>query len=184
MISTFYDETELKSLGFKQYGNNILVSKKCSIYEPEKVSLGDNVRIDDFSILSGSITLGSFVHISAMVSLYGRYGIVIDDFCGVSPHCIIFSATDDFSGDTLIGPMVPPHLTKVHLGRVLLNKYVQIGAGSIVMPDVEVGIGSVVGAMSFVNKNVEKWKIVAGIPARVIKDRGRNLVHLADSISG
>ena len=63
--NSFYKKDELKKLGLKHYGNNVLISRKCSIYSPEKISIGNNVRIDDYCILSGNITIKNYVHISA-----------------------------------------------------------------------------------------------------------------------
>lgn len=63
--SSFFSESELKAIGFLKYGKNVLVSRKASIYNPEQMVLGDNIRIDDFCILSGNIKLGSYIHIPA-----------------------------------------------------------------------------------------------------------------------
>jgi len=126
-MNSFYTNIELKDLGLKSYGNNVLISKKASIYNPENIEIGDNVRIDDFCILSGKIKLGSYIHISAFCALYGKYGIEMLDYCGTSPNTIIFSASDDFSGNYLINPMIPNQFTNVTGGKVTLSKYVQIG---------------------------------------------------------
>ena len=63
--SSFFSESELKAIGFLKYGKNVLVSRKASIYNPEQMVLGDNIRIDDSCILSGNIKLGSYIHIPA-----------------------------------------------------------------------------------------------------------------------
>lgn len=60
-MSNFYNEVELKNLGLKSYGENVLISKKCSIYGAENIEIGNNVRIDDFCILSGEIKIGNCV---------------------------------------------------------------------------------------------------------------------------
>jgi len=67
--TSFLSESELKTIGFLKYGTNVLVSRKASIYNPEQIVLGDNIRIDDFCILSGNIKLGSYIHISAYTCL-------------------------------------------------------------------------------------------------------------------
>jgi len=179
---SFYTENELKSLGLKKIGNNVKISRKSSFYSSEKISLGNEVRIDDFCILSGEITIGSYVHISAYTALYGSYGIKIDDFCGLSPRVIVFSAIDDFSGDFMIGPMIPSNFINIIGGEVLIEKFVQIGAGSIVLPNVQLNEGAVVGAMSLVNKDVREWSINAGIPSRYLKYRSKKLVGFANQI--
>lgn len=74
-MNDFYSEKELKKMKFKRIGKNVQISKKSSIYSPDKIEIGNNVRIDDFAILSGNIIIGDFVHISAYVALYGRFGI-------------------------------------------------------------------------------------------------------------
>jgi len=48
MKTSFYSQSELKSLGLKAYGRNVLISKKASFYNPSQISLGHHVRIDDF----------------------------------------------------------------------------------------------------------------------------------------
>lgn len=48
----FYSREQLEKIGFKFLGNNVLISDKTSIYSPENISIGNNVRVDDFSILS------------------------------------------------------------------------------------------------------------------------------------
>ena len=65
MKTSFYNEEELKEIGLKVYGKNVLISRNATIYGADKISIGDNVRIDDFCILSGNISLGSYIHIAA-----------------------------------------------------------------------------------------------------------------------
>ena len=48
----FYSREQLEKIGFKSLGENVLISDKTSIYSPENISIGNNVRIDDFSVLS------------------------------------------------------------------------------------------------------------------------------------
>jgi len=177
-MNSFYTEQELSGLGLKSYGKNVLISRKISIYSPENISIADNVRIDDFCILSGSITMGSNIHISPYCVFYGSMGIEMHDYSGFSPRCTVFSASDDFSGNYLMSPMNDKSKTNVTGGKVLIKKYSQIGAGSIIMPSVVINEGVAVGAMSFVNKNLEEWGIYAGIPAKRIKERERGLLKL------
>jgi galactoside O-acetyltransferase len=177
-MNSFYSESELDGLGLKSIGRNVLISRKASIYSPETISLGNHVRIDDFCILSGKIRMGSYVHISAFTALYAGYGITIGDYCGLSPRCTVFSATDDFSGDFLIGPLLPDELTNVSGGEVIMENYVQIGAGSIVLPGVTIQEGVAVGSMSLINKSLEPWGIYLGIPAKFHNQRNRKILDL------
>jgi len=178
MNNSFYTKDELAQIGFKEFGENILLSKKASIYSPERIVLGNSVRIDDFCILSGDIRLGNFIHISAYSALYGKFGIELEDYSGLSPRCTVFSASDDFSGDFMIGPMVDSKYTNVTGGRVLIKKYCQLGSNTIVFPKVTIGEGAVVGALSLVLRDLEPWKIYKGIPAVYYKERSRNLLDI------
>ena len=180
MNNSFLNTEELTQIGFKSYGINVLISRRASFYSPETISLGNNVRIDDFCILSGNISIGSQVHISAYSALYGKFGIIMDDYTGLSPRCTIFSAMDDFSGEYLIGPMVDKSKTQVTGGLVHIKKHTQIGASSIIFPNIILEEGVAVGAMSLVNKNLEAWTIYAGIPARKIKIRNNKLLTKLD----
>lgn len=175
-MSSFYSVDELNTLGLKSFGENVLISRKCSIYSPEKISIGDNVRIDDFCILSGNISLGSNIHISAFCALYGSQGIVLEDYSGMSPRSIIFSAMDDFSGEYLIGPIHPYEFTNVQGGPVVLRKFSQLGAGTIVFPSVEICEGAVTGAFSLVNKSIEEWTINTGIPINKTRKRKKGIL--------
>ena len=177
-MDSFYSENELASLGLNCYGKNVLISRKASLYSPDKISIGSDVRIDDFCILSGTINLGSFIHISAYCAIYGSMGVTINDYSGLSPRCTIFSAMDDFGGDYLINPMVDQRFTNVTGGKVILEKYVQVGSGSIVFPNVCIKTGTVVGCLSLVNKSIDSWGIYAGIPAIRIKERSKKLLNL------
>ena len=176
MSNSFYTKEELNQLGLKKFGENVLISRKASFYSPDQIEIGSNVRIDDFCILSGSIKLGNHIHISAYCALYGAMGIEMMDYSGLSPRCTVFSAMDDFGGDYLIGPMVDKNLTNVKGGRVIISKYVQIGAGSILFPNLEINEGSIVGAMSLVNKSLISWGVWVGIPVKKIRDRDEKLI--------
>jgi acetyltransferase-like isoleucine patch superfamily enzyme len=182
MRTSFFSDIEVKKIGFKSYGENVLISRKACFYVPEDISLGNNVRIDDFCILTGKINLGSFIHISAYSALYGANGINIEDFSGLSPRVTLFSASDDFSGDFLINPMIPNRFTNVKGGTINIGKYCQIGAHSIVMPGVNIPEGTVVGAMSFVKNNLDSWMIYAGNPLKEIKPRSKKLLNFIDKI--
>lgn len=168
---------ELEAIGFKQLGCDVFISRKVSLYGVDKMIIGSHVRIDDFCILSGYITLGSHIHISAFSALYGSHGIEMEDYTGLSPRCTVFSASDDFSGDYLISPMSVKELTNVTGGKVLIKKYSQIGAGSVILPNLTIEEGVALGAMSLVKKTLTEWGIYAGIPAVRIKERTKGLLE-------
>jgi len=175
-MNSFYSERELCELGFLSLGKNVLLSKKCSIYSPSTISIGDNVRIDDYCILTGRITIGSHIHISAYVAIYGTYGVFLDDYSGMSPRSTIYSAVDDFGGDFLIGPIHDPRCTNLKKGSVFIGKYSQVGANSVIFPDLKIAEGVAIGAFSLVKNDLAAWGIYAGIPLKKIRDRSKGLL--------
>jgi acetyltransferase-like isoleucine patch superfamily enzyme len=181
-MNTFLSLSELEASKFGAIGHNVMISRHACIYEPALLLIGDNVRIDDFCILSGKIELSSNIHISAYCALYGKYGIKIDEYSGLSPRCTLFSASDDFSGDFMIGPMVPDEYTRVCGGKIHINRLCQIGAGSIIMPGTTINEGVAVGAMSFVKNDLPEWGIYIGNPAHFLKARGKGILEKYDQL--
>lgn len=53
---------------------------------------------------------------------------------------------------------------------ITIKKGACISMGSMIMPGVTIGEGAVVGAYSLVTKDVPAWTVVAGIPAKVVKE--------------
>ncbi|MGN4667910.1 acyltransferase [Bacillus cereus group sp. MYBK234-1] len=178
-MNSFYSEEELSQIGFLSIGENVLISKKASIYNPGAISVGNNVRIDDFCILSGKVTIGSYSHIAAYTALYGgEMGIEMHDFANISSRTIVYAAIDDFSGNTLMGPTIPNQYKNVKVGKVIFKKHAIIGAHSIISPNVIIGEGAAVGAMSMVKENLDDWYIYAGVPVRKIKPRKKKILEL------
>jgi galactoside O-acetyltransferase len=175
----FLTKSEMFRKGIKTNGDNVFISDKCSIYGD--LIVGNNVRIDDFCTITGNVYLGNNIHIGAYNALYGKMGIIMEDFTGLSPRCTIFSASDNFSGDYLISPMTPDKYTNVWGGVVSMQRYSQIGSGCVIMPNIIISEGSAVGAMSFVNKNIPPFEIWAGTPARFIKQRNKGMIVLANN---
>ncbi|MGM9947564.1 acyltransferase [Floccifex sp.] len=178
-MNSFYSKEELKKIGFKAVGNNVLVSKKCSIYGAQYISIGNNVRIDDFCILSGRIQFGNNIHIAAGVMLFGgEYGIVLEDYVGISSRCAVYAVNDDYSGEALTNPTIPEKYRNVTGGTVIFEKHSLVGSGCTVLPDVTVKEGTSIGSMSLVNKTLDEWGIYLGIPCRRVKDRSKHLLEL------
>lgn len=183
METSFYSEEELREIGFATVGSNVSISRKTSIYTPEMMNIGNNVRIDDFCVLSGRITIGDHVHIAVYCALFGgSNGIILEDYAGISSNCVVYSETDDYSGEHMTNPTIPAPFRSVRGGLVTLKKHVLIGTGSSILPGVTIGEGSAVGSMSFVNKSLEPWGIYVGSPCRKIKDRSKKLLEVEEKM--
>lgn len=179
--STYLTEKDLKDFGFKSLGKNVKISSDARIYGQENISIGNNVRIDDFAILSatnGYIDIGNYVHITRNCHLGARFGIEIKDFSSMAANTVIYSATDDYSGDYLTNQAIPQKFTANTGGPVIIGKHVIIGSSCTILGPCNIGDGCSIGAMTFVPKDLLAWGIYVGIPAKRLKNRRKNLLSL------
>jgi galactoside O-acetyltransferase len=181
----FLNQEQLKDIGFCELGTNVLISEKASIYNPDKITIGSNVRIDDFCILSAGekgIKIGDYVHIACYVSLIGSEIIKINDFVGISARTSVYSSSDDYSGNFLSGPTIPDRFKNVNSSPVVFESHSIIGAGCVILPGCVIGEGTAVGALSLVLKSLSSWGVFAGIPVKYIKPRKHNMLKYISSL--
>ena len=158
--NNYYTNIELSKIGFKKIGRNVRISNSCRFYSFSG-EIGNNTRIDDYSIFKGKIFFGSNVHISSFCYFAAVGGeIVIGDLSGISNKVSIYAVTDDFLGDFLTNPTVMDKFKNVKRGKVIIGKNVSIGSHCLILPNVLVGDSSSLGAMSLVNKNVKKGQVL------------------------
>lgn len=175
----FYSEQELAKIGFAKCGVNVLISKKASIYNPSRISIGSNVRIDDFCVLSageGGIEIGDYIHIAVFCSLIGAGKISLADFSGLSSRVSIYSSNDDYSGGHLTNPTVPNQFSKIEYADVSIGRHVIIGSGSVILPGIALEEGVAVAALSLVSKSCTAFGIYSG--NRRIAERNRQVLDL------
>jgi len=145
------------------------------------LKMGDNCRVDDFCIITGNVELGDNVHIGCYSFLAGGEGIFFEDYSALAPRVSIFTTSDDYSGLSMTNPTVPekyrPYMDKA---PVWIRKHGLIGAHSVILPGVVVGVGTSVGACSLITKSLGSWGIYAGVPAKRIKERSRFLLALQE----
>lgn len=179
---SFYSEEELQSLHLGSYGKDVKISRFARLYNPQSMYLGSHVRIDDFCMLSASATerfqLDDYIHISAGVYIFGTAGVHIHSFCNISSGTKIYSVSDTFTGDVLVGPSVPAALRGIQSAKFVLPKHVWIGPNSVVVPGATFGEGCAIGAMSFVKKSCDPWSIYGGNPLRFIRKRSEKAKEL------
>jgi len=175
------DREAVLSMGFASVGENVLISDRASFYNCANISLGNNVRIDDFCVLSagaGGITIGNYIHIAVYSSLIGASSITLLDFCNISSKVAIYSSSDDFSGKWMTNPMVPAEFTGVQHEDVIIGRHAIIGSGSVILPGVVLEDGVAIAALSLVKKRCLAFGIYMGTPAKRIAERKRDLLEL------
>lgn len=181
--SKYLTETELKDFGFKSLGRNVRISSDARVYGQENISIGNDVRIDDFVILSsmnGHITIGNYVFIARNSHLSGFSGIDLADFSSMAANTVIYSASDDYSGDYLTAQAIPQKYTAHIGGPVVVGRHVIIGSGCTLIGPLRIGEGCSIGAMTLVQKDLPPWGVYVGIPCRRLKERKKGLLLLEE----
>jgi len=172
MDNIYFDLKRLKHLG-----KNAIIGKCVRIRYPEEVIIDDYAIIDDFTYISTKLTVGKFVHIGANSVIQGGQGeCSFADFSGCSPGCRIITCSDDYIGG-LACPQIPQKFKgDMIVGTVTLKKHALLGTGTVVLPNIVIEDGAATGAMTLVNKNLEAWKLYAGVPARFAKERNKEKI--------
>lgn len=174
-------QSELIDMNFADIGENVFISNKASFYNCRKISIGNNVRIDDFCVISaghGGIYIGNNIHLAVYSSIIGAEKVVISDFANISSRVSIYSSSDDYSGTTMTNPMIPDEFKSVTHAPVYIGRHVIIGSGSIVLPNVTLEEGVAIGSLSLVNRDCARFSVYAGIPVKKIKERKTDLLDL------
>lgn len=177
----YLSREHLENIGFRSLGQNVKISDKASIYNPELIDIGDNSRIDDFCVVSGKVAIGQYCHITPMCLVAGGDpGIVLSDFCTLAYGVKIFAQSDDYTGKTMVNSLIPKKFKNEFFSKVVLERQVVVGASSVIFPGVTVKEGCSIGAMSLITKTTEPWGIYVGSPARRIKARKKDLLKLEE----
>lgn len=126
----------------RKAGSQVRLRMPVVIYDPEKVELGDQVDIGEFTHIraSGGLRIGSRVLIASHVTITTR------------EH-----------------PVELPRWSVTKDAPVSIEDDVWIGAGAVVLPGVTIGRGAVIAAGAVVTTSVDPFTVVAGVPARPIK---------------
>ena len=140
------------------------------VFHPENVALGRNVYVGHYSILKGyyknRLEIGDETWIGQQCFFHAAGGLWIGSKVGIGPGVKIITSSHEESPRELAifdAPLV--------LGPVRIEDGADIGMGAILLPGVTVGRGAQVGAGAVVTGDVAPYNIVAGSPARVLRER-------------
>ena len=111
-----------------------------------------------------TIKIGSGCRINENVFIQGA---IIGDKVLIAPNVSILSKSHNHSSVEI--PIVDQGETEDN--PPIIGSDVWIGRSAIILPGVKIGDGAIIGACSFVNKDVEPYTVVAGVPAKLIKHR-------------
>lgn len=112
------------------------------------------------------ITVGTHFAVNSGTYLNGLGGIELGS------HVLIGSNVTISSGQHPIEGRFPPVFARQSLKKkIVIEDDVWIGAGAVIMPGVRLAQGTVVGANAVVTRDTEPYSVVAGAPARKIRNR-------------
>ena len=174
-------------------GRNVTFGAGVVLRHPRKITIGDNVVVDDGCVLDAKgsdnrgIVLGNGVFLGRNTILNCKNGdITLEDNVNVGSNVTVFSASDVRVGaDNLIAAYCylvggthnfsDPGVPVLHQGRT--SSGIRVGPGGwlgahvTVFDGVRIGRHAVIGAGSVVNRDVPDYAVAAGVPAKVLKKR-------------
>jgi acetyltransferase-like isoleucine patch superfamily enzyme len=140
------------------------------IFHPENVRLGANVYVGHYTILKGyyknQLVIGDETWIGQQCFLHAAGGITIGSRVGIGPGVKLLTSVHGEAGRN-----VPIFNAPVAFKPVLIEDDADIGVGAIILPGVTIGKGAQVGAGSVVTQDVAPYHVVAGSPARFLRER-------------
>jgi len=158
---------------FARIGEHCEVFGNALILNPEVIELGDWVRIDDYCRLEGGagIRMGTAVHVESFSSIFGGGTVEIGNYLGIGQGARVITGSGH-PWEAVLEPEFPEDDLWVRRKlRVVIEDYAWIGANAVVLPNVRVSTGGVVSAGAVVTKDVPPWTVVAGTPAKLVRER-------------
>ena len=178
---------------FKSMGKNVKIGVGVKIVNPQYISIGSDVLIDDHATLiargEGGITIGSHIHINdnayldteckdgyinisnnvyigTGTTLFWHSGMEIGDHCLLAQNITITPYSHSFEDPDEYIINQGGHTRKITIGR---DSY--LGMNVTVIYSADIGEGSVVGSGAVVVKPLPPYSVAVGNPARIIRSR-------------
>ena len=153
----------------KSIGDSLQVGPNVVLKHPETMEFGDSVFIGAQTMIQGrfdgSCRIGSHVWIGPQAYFDARH-LILEDYVGWGPGAKVLGSVH--TGIPITEPIIKTDLV---IKPVRVGYGADIGMNASVLPGVQVGAHSIVGAGAVVTHDVPEYAVVAGIPARVIRDR-------------
>lgn len=160
---------ELSDLG--ALGERCVIEDGVLIFNPAHLFVGDDVYIGHRTALRadtrGRFTIGSGTWIGQDGYFQSAGGIEIGERVGIGPRVSVLTSTH--------AETAPPAAVidaPLRFARVQIGSGCDIGMGTIVLPGATIGEGSQIGAGAVVSGDIPGGVVAAGVPARVLRERG------------
>jgi galactoside O-acetyltransferase len=176
--SEFLSRDVLRGLGFAKLGDDVLIHRTVVIVDCGTISLGSRIRIDPYVIISnrGGVVFGDNIHIGGHSVLAGSATIYMGDFVNISHYVGIYTSNENTSGRVLSHPTVIVEPQSARTASISFGGHSGVGHGSLVLPGARFAEGSILGALSRVGRPLKPWTTYAGIPARKMRERRRDVL--------
>jgi galactoside O-acetyltransferase len=159
-------------------GADSYVAPSAIIRRPNLVRIGKSTNIDHGTLITTAADIGDFCHVAPYVTVIGgaRGTLQMGHFSTLGAGSRVVCA-DDSGYNGLTGPTIPDeaHAT-VRAAAVVLEPLAIVTTGCTLLPGVRIGMGALVGAGAVVTRDVPPWTVVAGVPARVVRERPREKI--------
>jgi len=151
-----------------QIGKGFHAGARVKLRSMNRLVIGDNFYIGRDSLIECDALIGDNVMLANRVAFIGRYDHHYQQI-GVPIRLAsrIWDSDYNWKGSHL---------------KVIIEDDVWIGYGSVILSGVKIGRGSIVAAGSVVTRDVEKFSIFGGVPAKKIGDRFENDAALKEHI--
>lgn len=133
-----------------------------------KIGKGSTIHMGLSIYRCAGIKIGQDSIIGEWVVLDGRDGLTIGDHVDIATGAMIYNSQHDINDSEFFRAKTSP---------VEIGNYVFIGPRAIILPGVKIGEGAVIAAGAVVTKDVEPFTVVGGVPAKLIKERSKNLSY-------
>jgi acetyltransferase-like isoleucine patch superfamily enzyme len=153
----------------KQAGNGIQVGLNVVLKHPETMEFGDSVFVGAQVMIQGrfdgTCRIGNHVWIGPH-SYFDARNLILEDYVGWGPGAKVLGSVH--TGLPVEDPIIATDLV---IKPVVVGFGADIGMNASILPGVRIGANSIVGAGAVVTHDVPDYAIVAGVPARVVRDR-------------
>lgn len=117
------------------------------------------------------IIIGNGVRVSNWVHIAATHYVEIGDNCLIGSKVIIIDHGHGQYTKDYCSPFEPPAKRRLDTERkIVIGRNVWLGDGVVVMPDVTIGEGAVIGANSIVSRDIPPFTISVGAPAKPFKE--------------
>jgi dTDP-4-amino-4,6-dideoxy-D-glucose acyltransferase len=154
-------------------GVGVRIYPLAKIAFPHVVDLADYCKIRDFAFIFAGmgVKIGQYTDIQPQTVIWGGGEAIIGDRVSVGTGTVLLTAVYSHAIGLKMVDGLPEGSTKALYGKLVIQDDAYIGARCTLMPNIVIGEGAVIGAASFVNKDVEPWGIYVGSPAKKIGER-------------